>query len=64
VHRRINGDWVLVQSTWVNPASKHTFYSGLPASYRGEIDNFHGAFVNNVGVGAAWTLSPSLAGAR
>jgi hypothetical protein len=62
VHRRINGQWVMIYGSTVLMTSKETFYSGMPASYR----EWAGPFtdwgpVEDFGIGAAWTLSPPVA---
>lgn len=62
VHRRINGNWVMLYGTTLMHDSKHTFYSGMPASYRGVVTAlFDGSLIEDFGVGAAWTLSPRVA---
>ena len=65
VDRRIGGAWVTVFSTLVGHEMKYTFYSGVPASYRGRVRPGGGASsIEAVGVGAAWTLSPPIGIAR
>jgi hypothetical protein len=59
VQRRINGQWVVVYNTSLMNAQKTTFYSGMPASYREVVEElFSGHDFEDVGIGAAWTLSP------
>ena len=48
-------------STLVGNEMKYTFYSGVPASYRGRVYPGQGApSIEAFGVGAAWTPSPPL----
>ncbi len=69
VHRRnrnhvdhghdLPGDhWVEIHYASIAPYEKYTFYSPIPAFYRGFIH--HPADVDHYGIGAAWTLSPPI----
>jgi hypothetical protein len=60
VHRRVGGVWFEVHEAEIGAYEKYTFYSGLPASYRGRTYGKGGSIVEHYGVGAAWTLSPPL----
>ena len=60
VHRRISGTWVKVLETTIVGYQKYTFYSGLPASYRGRVRPAGMDPVEHYGIGAAWTPSPFL----
>jgi hypothetical protein len=37
---------------------KYTFYSPIPAAYRGLTYGANGSTIEHYGVGAAWTLAP------
>ncbi len=58
IHRRIAGKWKKVLTVNIPSFKKYTFYSGVPAAYRGKTYGASGAVVEHYGVGAAWTLSP------
>jgi hypothetical protein len=60
VHRRISGQWVEVLEVEIDSYEKYTFYSGVPASYRGRTYGADGVVLSHYGVGAAWTLSPPI----
>jgi hypothetical protein len=60
VHRRISGEWVEVLEVEIESYEKYTFYSGVPASYRGRTYGAGGVVLSHYGVGAAWTLSPPI----
>lgn len=59
IHRKIAGAWVNVLTVTLPENTKHTFYSGVPSSYRGRAVPLNGPALF-LGVGAAWTISPGL----
>ena len=59
VHRRISGTWVKIYQATIESYEKYTFYSPIPAAYRGRTYGADGSVVEHYGMGAAWTLSPS-----
>lgn len=61
VHRRISGVWVNLFQVSIGSYEKYTFYSGIPAFYRGRAQAPGRAIVEHYGVAAAWTISPGLA---
>ena len=56
----MGGGWVPVHTALVGHEMKSTFYSGVPASYRGRVHPAGATPIDAVGVGAAWTPSPPL----
>lgn len=58
VHRWISGKWKWILTAAVQGGVKYTFYSGIPARYRGKTYGAGGETVEHYGVGAAWSLSP------
>jgi hypothetical protein len=49
----------VVYNTSLMNAQKTTFYSGMPASYREVVTELYNGYdFEDVGIGAAWTLSP------
>jgi hypothetical protein len=59
VHRRISGTWTKIYEATIGSYEKYTFYSGIPAAYRGLTYGADGSVIEHYGIGAAWTLSPS-----
>jgi hypothetical protein len=59
VHRWISGAWTPIYTATIDGYQKFTFYSPIPARYRGRTYGADGSTVEHYGVGAAWTLSPS-----
>jgi hypothetical protein len=57
VHRHIGGAWMNVHQVDIAGYEKYTFYSPIPARYRGRVSGAGGATIEHYGVGAAWTLS-------
>jgi hypothetical protein len=60
LHRWISGKWKRFLTVRVYGDQKYTFYSGIPARYRGKLSGANGDTVEHLGFGAAWTLSPGL----
>lgn len=60
IHRKVNGSWNTVHQVNLLDNTKYTFYSGLPAYYRGRASVAPGHWVSSSGLGAAWTISPGL----
>ncbi len=60
IHRRIGGKWKWFRTAGLASGSKYTFYSGIPARYRGKTYGLDGETVEHYGIGAAWTLSPGV----
>ena len=58
VHRWVSGQWKSILSVGVGGGQKYTFYSGVPARYRGKTYGWGGETIEHYGFGAAWTLSP------
>jgi hypothetical protein len=58
VHRWVGGKWKWFLTAGIAGATKYTFYSGIPARYRGKTYGAFGETVEHYGMGAAWTLSP------
>jgi hypothetical protein len=58
IHRWIGGKWTRILTAGLAGGSKYTFYSGVPARYRGKTYGHNRETVEHYGVGAAWTLSP------
>jgi hypothetical protein len=58
IHRRISGSWTPILSVLIGFSEKYTFYSPIPASYRGRTYGADRATIEHYGIGAAWTLSP------
>jgi hypothetical protein len=58
VDRRISGAWTKIYEFTIGSYEKYTFYSGIPASYRGRTHSDGPNNVEHYGIGAAWTLSP------
>jgi hypothetical protein len=61
VQRRSSGKWVEIAIAYIESFEKYTFYSGVPAAYRGRIYVHPNDPHEHYGIGAAWTLSPSKA---
>ena len=59
VHRRISGTWTKIYEATIGSYEKYTFYSPIPAAYRGRTYGAGGSVIEHYGIGAAWTLSPS-----
>jgi hypothetical protein len=59
VHRRISGTWTKIYEATIGSYEKYTFYSGIPAAYRGRTYGADGSVIEHYGFAAAWTLSPS-----
>ena len=59
VHRRISGTWTKIYEATISGYEKYTFYSGIPAAYRGRTYGANGSVIEHYGFAAAWTLSPS-----
>ena len=58
IHRWIGEKWTRILLAGLAGGSKYTFYSGVPARYRGKTYGAGDETVEHYGVGAAWTLSP------
>ena len=58
IHRWIGGSWQWFLTAGIAAGSKYTFYSGIPAGYRGKAYGMGGETVEHYGVGAAWTMTP------
>ena len=64
VHRRSCGScgvstpWPRILKVKIPSYEKYTFYSGVPAGYRGFIYGAYNGSIEHAGIGAAWTLSP------
>ncbi len=59
VQRRTSGKWWEIDYAVIEAYEKYTFYSGIPAAYRGYIHAHPSIPQEHFGIGAAWTLSLS-----
>jgi hypothetical protein len=60
IHRWVDEKWKRILLVGLESGAKYTFYSGVPARYRGKAYGRDGETVEHYGVGAAWTLSPGV----